>query len=147
MIVRPAARADRDAWLALRITLWPDEDAAELGAKIDAYFAGREPFLARVLLCENEGRIAGMIELSLRSIAEACRTTPVPYVEGWCVAPDVRGHGVGRALMQGAEDWARAGGYAEIASDTNLDNTTSQAIHAKLGFKETDRIVTFRKPL
>ncbi len=58
-----------------------------------------------------------------------------------------RGRGYGKALMTMAERWARAQGYTELASDTELDNTAGILVHKKLGFVETERIVCFLKKL
>src|SRR5215469_17171397 len=106
----------------MRRALWPEADTGELAEEVAAYFAGQGA-LAMVMLCEAEdAEPIGMIELSLRSHADGCRSSPVPFVEGWYVAPDARRQGVGAALMEAAEAWARAGGYSELASDTQLDN-------------------------
>ena len=59
----------------------------------------------------------------------------------------MRGPGVGAALVRAAEDWARAGGLREFASDSQLDNTTSQKAHEALGFTEVERLVAYRKVL
>jgi aminoglycoside 6'-N-acetyltransferase I len=72
---------------------------------------------------------------------------PVPHVEGWYVEPSARGRGVGRALMQAAEEWARRHGYRELGSDTEPWNADSLAAHAHCGFQETGRLVKFRKML
>lgn len=147
MLVRPAQPEDRDAWLKLRVALWPDEDAALLAEDIDNHFAGRQSMRQHVLLCEESGEITGMIELSERDYAEGCETSPVAFIEGWCVAAHRRGHGAGRALVAAAEDWARARGHTEIGSDTQLRNEVSQKAHAALGYEEVERIVAFRKAL
>jgi aminoglycoside 6'-N-acetyltransferase I len=49
--------------------------------------------------------------------------------------------------MQAAEAWCTARGYAELASDTETHNETSQVAHARCGFEEVDRLVKFRKKL
>ena len=46
-----------------------------------------------------------------------------------------------------AEQWARAQGCAELASDALLDNHASHRFHAGAGFEETERVVYFRKRL
>lgn len=149
MRVRPATAADLDAWVACRVALWPDEDMAALREEAAAFFAGNETGqpLAAVFLAESEDGPCGMIELSLRLYAEGCAGSPVPYVEAWYVAPPHRGRGVGRALMAAAEDWARARGHTELASDALLDNVASHHAHAALGFAEVERTVHFRKAL
>jgi aminoglycoside 6'-N-acetyltransferase I len=88
-----------------------------------------------------------MLELSLRSVAEGCRTTPVPYVEGWYVVPEARRGGMGRELMAAAETWAGERGYTEIASAALIDNLLSERAHRALGFLEVERTIHFRKDL
>ena len=58
-----------------------------------------------------------------------------------------RRHGVGRALVRAAEEWGRAQGCSEFASDTEIDNEDSAKAHAALGFEEVERIRCFRKSL
>jgi aminoglycoside 6'-N-acetyltransferase I len=55
--------------------------------------------------------------------------------------------GVGGELMRSAEDWARAQGCLEMASDALIDNEESQRAHEALGFDVVDRCVHFRKGL
>ncbi len=96
---------------------------------------------------DDEARPIGVVELSLRAYAEGCQSDNVAYVEGWYVVPEVRGRGVGRALIEAAEGWARRQGCTELGSDTQLDNATSAAAHRALGFSEVGQIRCFRKPL
>jgi aminoglycoside 6'-N-acetyltransferase I len=90
----------------------------------------------------------GFLEVGLRSCADGCdRTHPVGYVEGWYVAESHRRNGVGAALLRTAEEWARAQGCREIASDTPVSNTLSQHVHESLGFQVPERAVLYRKTL
>jgi aminoglycoside 6'-N-acetyltransferase I len=96
---------------------------------------------------DHADRPLGFAELSLRSIAEGCHSSPVAYLEGWFVEESERRRGVGAALLRAAEEWARAQACSEFASDTEIDNGVSIAAHRALGFEEVDRIVCFRKDL
>src|SRR4051794_2687748 len=96
---------------------------------------------------DGDGSLLGFAELSRRACAEGCETSPVGFLEGWYVAPESRGRGVGRALVRAAEQWARDLGCREFASDTTVDNTASAAAHAALGFEEVEQIRCFRKSL
>lgn len=69
------------------------------------------------------------------------------FLEGICVAPGFRGRGIARSLVAEAERWAAAQGCSEFASDAQLDNVSSHAMHRALGFEETERVVYFRKNL
>lgn len=146
MQIRPILGADRPEWLRMRRALWPgpDDHPGEIAAFFDA---GRGPAVVFVADREAGGALAGFIELSLRSYAEGCHTSPVPYVEGWWVDEDARRAGVGRALVEAGEQWARERGHTEMASDAAPDNEISLRAHAALGFEEADRVVCFRKGL
>jgi aminoglycoside 6'-N-acetyltransferase I len=147
MAIRPVGPRDVGVWCAMRQALWPDAAEHELIREAEAYFDGTSSLQA-VFLCEApSGEPLGMLELSLRSVAEGCRTTPVPYVEGWYVVPEARRHGVGRDLMAAAETWARERGCTEIASDAVIDNLVSERAHSALGFDEVERAIHFRKDL
>src|SRR5689334_8176417 len=105
--VRSAQPADAPAWGRLRCALWPQGLETEHASDIAEFFAGTAPEPAAVLLAEDVvGQVVGVVELSLRSSAAGCHTTPVAYLEGWYVVPGARGRGVGRALVAAAEQWA-----------------------------------------
>ncbi|HWG17323.1 MAG TPA: hypothetical protein VN678_05640 [Acidobacteriaceae bacterium] len=49
--------------------------------------------------------------------------------------------------MRAAEEWARAHGAREMASDALIDNEPSELAHRALGFEVVDRCVHLRKSL
>ncbi len=149
MKIRHATAADADAWAAMRVALWPDARPDDLRGEVTAFFAARsEPLLPhQVFVAEADGRLVGMLELSLRPYADGCDSSPVPFIEAWYVAPEKQRQGVGGALVRAAEDWAIAHGYREMASDALLDNVVSERAHAALGFVEIERAIRFRKAL
>ncbi len=145
---RPIENGDAAAWTELRQALWPDAVPGEHAEAIARYLAGTLPEPILVLLAKDgDGRPIGFVELSLRAYAEGCQSDNVAYVEGWYVSPEVRGRGVGRALIGAAGDWARREGCTELASDAQLDNAASAAAHEALGFSEVGQIRCFRKVL
>jgi aminoglycoside 6'-N-acetyltransferase I len=149
MHIRPVAPADVAALAALRLALWPNGTLAEHETEARAQALG-QPLSTMPLttLVADDGELVGFAEVGLRSHADGCNAErPVGYLEGWFVVPARRGQGIGRALVAAAEDWARAQGCREMASDTWLDNEGSQRAHAALGFEVVDRCVHFRKPL
>lgn len=125
--------------------LFPDEAREEIESGMRDFVALNE---GAVFIAEREdGRPCGFVEVGLRSYAEGCTSTPVPYIEAWYVDEDVRRLGYGRALLAAAEQWAVAAGYREIGSDALLNNVVSHRAHRASGYKEVERIVVFRKAL
>jgi aminoglycoside 6'-N-acetyltransferase I len=132
-------------WVALRIALWPDEDADQIAAEAPGMLT--QPGLL-VLVAHAGDAVIGFAEAAIRrDYVNGCETSPVAFVEGIYVSPQQRRHGVARALIAAVEDWARRQGLSELASDALLDNTGSHAMHTALGFGETERVVYFRKAL
>ncbi len=148
VLVRPLTAADRKAWLAMRYALYVEEagDADEgLDEDIDRMLA--DPAWGVFAAEAGGGGLVGFIELNERNYAEGCRTSPVPYVEGIWVAPAWRRRGLARDLVAAGMAWGRSRGRSEIASDVQLANLVSQAVHGRLGFEETERLVTYRRDI
>ena len=149
MIIRPLEASDLDEWVRLRNALWPGHSGDELRDDAERMLTGdATPYLKiRTFVAEGAGGLVGFLEASLRGNAEGCNTTPVGYIEGWYVLPDLRGEGVGAALVKAAEDWARGEGCTEMGSDAHADNEGSRRAHKALGYKEKRPVVHFHKNL
>lgn len=147
MIVRQIEPRDREQWAAMRIALWPEENAGELSHETGAHFAGKPLYPAVFVADAGEGVLLGFLELGLRPYAEGATESPVPHVEAWYVSASARRQGVGRALVAAAEAWAREHGHHEMTSDALVSNTVSRNAHAGVGFAEVEEVVCFRKPL
>lgn len=149
MTIRPVTRADRDEWARMREALYADPPVSEIDDWLDATDAGgTHPVGVAVLVADRgDGSLAGFVEIGSRNYAEGCESSPVAYLEGWYVDPDARRNGLGRRMQRAAEDWARANGFSEMASDAELNNDVSLQAHLSLGFEEVERQVCFRKRL
>jgi len=149
--VRLATLADVAQLTPMRCALWPESSASHHAAELTAVLNGSSQRVYPLMIFvaeENDGTLSGFLEANLRSAADGCdEKLPVGYVEGWFVAESRRGQGVGAALLHAAEDWARAQGCAEMASDTDISNALSQRVHQASGFTISARSVLFRKRL
>ena len=149
--IRPANIGDRIHLAKMRASLWPDapfdEHLKELDASLKGCMSGTLP--STILVSQDaDGSLTGFLETGLRSHADGCDPShPVGFVEGWFVHDMWRNQGVGKALMRAAEEWARAHGCLEMASDALVDNDASIMAHQSLGFEIVDRCVHFRKSL
>lgn len=138
---------DQPGWLALRQQLWPHCTRQEHLAEMASLLAARKRF-AQFVEYDDAGVPLGFIEIALRTdYVNGADSSPVAFLEGIFVAPAARGTGVARRLVAEAEHWAKFMGCKEFASDAQLDNTASHAMHAALGFVETERVVFFKKAL
>jgi aminoglycoside 6'-N-acetyltransferase I len=149
--IRQAEPGDWPQLAALRALLWPDASVQEHLAELKASqsSSGQPQFPVVTLVSEDErGALTGFLEVGLRSHADGCNMQrPVGFVEGWFVLEEHRGKGVGARLMRAAEEWARAHGCREMASDALIDNAGSERAHTALGFEIVDRCIHFRKAL
>lgn len=133
----------------MRQALYGDPPVSEIDDWLAATDAGdTHPVGVAVLVADRgNGSLAGFVEIGSRNYAEGCVTSPVAYLEGWYVDPEARRKGLGRRVQRAAEDWARANGFTEMASDAELHNDVSVQSHLALGFEEVERQVCFRKSL
>jgi aminoglycoside 6'-N-acetyltransferase I len=128
------------------------EDFVEVEAMMHALWLSPDPYdfsdeSIFVWQRDDGPGLGGFISFSVRAWAEGCESSPVPYIEGWWVAPDLRGSGVGRALVDAVERWCLEHGHHELGSDVEVDNEVSLRAHAALGFEPTLRLQFFRKRL
>lgn len=132
------------AWGAFRRALWSDLDDAKSAHECEGILADES---CAVFIAERGGVPIGFIEARLRQYADGCDTSPVGFIEGWYVRPESRRAGIGGLLVAAAEDWARAKGCSEMASDALLENSVSHRAHERLGYVEVETRVAFRKDL
>lgn len=144
--IRPVEEKDFSQWLRLRQLLWDELNEQEHREEMHQIYGNPDTQLVLVAECET-GEIVGFLEASIRPFAEDCVTDKVGYLEGWFVKPEFRKKGIGRALVEEAEDWARSHGCMEMASDSEISNELSILVHSRLGYKETSCLVHWRKEL
>lgn len=127
----------------MRDALWPGQSTAEREADMRVWLARSD---AAVFVCSRDsGGLCGFAEVGTRPYVDGCETSPVAFLEGWYVDPDCRGAGIGRALIDAVESWARRRGLRELGSDALLDNEAGRRAHERLGFIEVERAVRYRK--
>lgn len=147
MIIRPSTTQDLAEWIRLRYALWPECSPARQWLEIQNFAASQQPGVVIVAQPEN-GRLCGFVEVSVRhDHVDGTESVPVAYLEAWYVEAEFRGRGIGRQMLEAVEAWALARGLKELASDAELENTTSVATHLSCGFRETCRAVHFVKTI
>ena len=72
---------------------------------------------------------------------------PRAEVSGLVVDANARGTGIGRMLMQSAEDWARQQGYTSVTLRSNIIRHEAHAFYRRLGYMIPKTQHVFRKDL
>ena len=150
MIIRTVQPDDASEWLRMRMALWPESTPEKEAGEIAHFLAVPPrpllPTLHAAFVCPRpESGLCGLVEVSIYHAAPGCTSDRIGYLEAWYVDPEWRGLGVGRALAEQAEAWARAQGCGEMASDTTPSYPLSPLAHAAVGYQEVERY--FRKEL
>ncbi len=145
MQIRRYRESDFLDWLRMSGMLFPEHTAEELAPWMRTFLTREDG--AVFIACRDDETVCGFVEVAARPYADGCDTSPVGFIEAWYVDTDMRRTGVGRGLLAAAEDWGRARGYSEMASDALLDNEVSHRAHEGAGYIEVERAVRYRKPL
>ena len=128
----------------LAAKLW-EHPAEELQEEFAALLSDPD---AALFAAKRDEAVVGFAQCQLRhDYVEGTSSSPVGYLEGIWVEEAHRNRGIAAALLRACEEWARAQGCTEFASDCELTNTDSIRFHEAMGFEEANRIVCFRKGL
>src|ERR1700729_3639512 len=110
------------AYCAMRAQLWQIVESENLA---EAHDIVSSPSWGVFVAQLSDDLPLGFVEAHLRDYAESATSSPVGYLEGWYVISGYRKKGVGAALVEAAEGWARSRGCIEMASDAALENIGS----------------------
>ena len=147
LVIRPVARQDYEQWLPLwdgynafyersgPTALDPEITRMTWARFFDAY----EPVHA--LVADNGGQLLGLVHYlyhrSTTAIAPNC------YLQDLFTNAAARGKGVGRALISGVYDRAKAAGSPRVYWQTHQTNHTAMQLYDKVA--EKTGIVVYRK--
>ena len=144
MKIVKAETKDASEVARLSLQLWPEHDIEEMELEFRELIQMDDAAVFLAL----EGEAVGFAQCQLRrDYVEGTESSPVGYLEGIFVARPCRNRGYARALLAACQDWARARGCTEFASDCELTNSESLAFHLRMGFLEANRIICFTKRL
>lgn len=141
--IRPASEADKEFVVSLMPRLvefgppaW--RDAAQMTAHdtgvITESLLNPEPGAAVFVAEDEDGTPLGFIHL--HAATEHYNREEHGHVEDVIVAPAGEGRGVGRALLEKAEEWARSRGYRWLTLNVFAENVRAREVYKRLGYGE-----------
>ena len=146
-LVRPVVRADYDQWLPL----WDGYNAfyersgptalepAITATTWERFFNEGEPVHA--LVAELGGRLVGLTHYLFHRSTTAI--APICYLQDLFTSEAARGHGVGRALIEGVYARARAAGASRVYWQTHETNSTAMQLYDRIA--ERSGFLVYRK--
>ena len=144
-MIKQAQISDAKAAAELALCLWPDNSLEDFVENMKGFIIQNSSV---IFLAVEDFQAVGFAQCQLRTdYVEGTDSSPVGYLEGLYVLKHQRHKGFAKALIDACEQWAVSKGCSEFASDCELDNMDSFAMHLKLGFKEANRIICFTKKL
>jgi GNAT superfamily N-acetyltransferase len=134
--VRPILRDDRDQWLPLwdgYNAFYGRSGATALAQAItdgtwERFFNPIEPVFA--LVAQAEGRIVGLAHYLFHR--STTRLEPVCYLQDLFTLSELRGRGVGRALVQGVYAQAQQAGARRVYWQTQETNHAGRMLYDKV---------------
>jgi len=92
--------------------------------------AARNPS-ENLLVLEQGGKVVGFLWLSLMAtLVDDC----VGYIKNIYVAPELRGLGCGRYLLEVADEWFLSSGATKATLDATADNERAVGLYMRFGY-------------
>jgi GNAT superfamily N-acetyltransferase len=142
VILRNVEIGDADAITRLSEQLGYPMSVAETAQRLQLIIGFKEH---GAFVAEWDGQVVGWIHVYAAHLLES----PASYVEigGLVVDEACRGKGVGRALVQKAEEWTTENGFDDIRVRSASRRAEAHAFYQRLGFDLVKTQMRFRKDL
>jgi GNAT superfamily N-acetyltransferase len=134
--IRPVLESDHEAWLPLwngYNAFYGREGPTALDPQVTAttwrrFFDPQEPVFA--LVAESQDRLVGLAHHLLHRSTTRIELTC--YLQDLFTAPEARGRGVGRALIEAVYQAARASGIKRVYWQTHHTNAAGRLLYDKM---------------
>lgn len=147
MVVRRVRADEATAWRELRLRALREDPDAFASLYEEALALPAEAWTARVarlaegngqvmFVAEEDGRLLGMAGAFLDT-----EDSDLPHLISMWVAPEARGRGAGKRLVDAVAGWARDGGFASIRLFVVRGNATAARLYERCGFRLTGNTI------
>lgn len=142
ILIREAVRADAPALARLNaVSLGYDYPEARTAAQLEKLLnSGRDG----IFVAERDGRVVGYLHLVDYDLLYA---DPMENIMGIAVDPDCRRQGIGRALLEAGEAWAKERGAAGIRLVSGESRAGAHAFYRSLGYEGNKMQLNLKKRL
>jgi GNAT superfamily N-acetyltransferase len=132
--IRAAVASDAPSLARLLVELGYPADPAEMPGRLTRMCADGA---AAAFVADGDDGAVGLVTVSQRVVLHSA--TPICQLTALVVREDVRGRGVGAALVATVEDWARERGATRIVVTTALHRAEAPLFYERLGYEHTGR--------
>jgi GNAT superfamily N-acetyltransferase len=139
MAVRTIADSDIPAATVLIGQLGYEMPQVELERRLKAVLGHVDH---RVWVCDEGGTVVGLLHAFFRP---ALDKPPEVMVQALVIEASQRSKGVGEALMQVAESWARETGCTSVALYSRVDRDRAHSFYERLGYEKKVASMQLRK--
>lgn len=142
VVIRDALPGDAAALARLnRVAMGYDYPEGKTARQLDKLLnSGRD----KILVAELEGQVAGYLHLVDYDLLYY---DPMKNIMGIAVGPEYRRMGIGRALLQAGEAWAKADGAAGVRLVSGESRVGAHAFYRACGYEGSKMQLNLKKPL
>ncbi|MCR9121516.1 MAG: GNAT family N-acetyltransferase [Phyllobacteriaceae bacterium] len=133
MTIRPLEAGDQDSWRTLwtaYLDFYESSVSEEVYATTWARLLGDEPYDPSGLVALVDGKPVGLVHYIFHR--HCWRTDNVCYLQDLYADPDVRGTGVGRALIEAVYEKADKAGCPSVYWTTQDFNATARQLYDRI---------------
>ncbi len=140
--VRPVELRDVPVLTTLAATLGYPATEAQIRVRLERVLADREHAL--FVAEDAAGRVVGWVHVFINKLLESDARAEIG---GLVSDPTARRQGIGRALMQQAEQWAKGRGLPAVSLRTNIKRIDAHRFYESLGYTTAKTQFNYRKPI
>jgi ribosomal protein S18 acetylase RimI-like enzyme len=89
-----------------------------------------------LFIAEQDGKVIGFLSGELREGSPAFKPKTWAAIEDIYIAPDYRSLGIGHALFEACQKWAKKKGADGVSLQVAAGNTRARKFYEELGFRE-----------
>jgi GNAT superfamily N-acetyltransferase len=141
ILIRPGRTVDADDIAQLTGHLGYDVSASDVATRLSHILARSDQ---QFWVAELDGRAVGWLHAA---IAEHVDAEPFVVISGLVVDQRQRRKGIGRLLMEHAEEWARKRGYSIVRLSSTSLRTAAHRFYEQLGYRNIKTQYSFAKGL